>query len=262
LVGKVAGKAAKRLLALADHPSTIDDAIRIIASRLLDGVATPPTDLLAVADRLNVTQIGASKLFHDGQLLRGHDGEFAIEFADDTHEHRQRFTVAHELGHAVFAATGPGYPRKGKEVERLCDKIAVELLMPAGAFRQQISPPVTLPDVFRASRVFQTSLSATTVRCGELYKTLCFECSRTDVRWSRVPFVKRGPLVAGERALQELVTRAHGHGRFRAVLLLQQPGAFGWWHADSARLGNDRCLFLLRRATQKEIEQQLQSLIA
>lgn len=263
MVARGSSKAAKRLLALAGDPPTVKDAVRTVATRLLEGVATPPTDLLAVADRLNVVSIESRNLHYDGHLLQDGNGGFAIEIADNAHEHRRRFTIAHELGHAVFATTGPGFPRNGQELEKLCNMIATELLMPTDVFLRNIPKVVTMRTILATARMFQTSISATALRFGELTNnTLVFECSDTDVVWSRAPFIKRGPFPMTEPALGKLVLHALAHKRFHGVVVLYRPGAFGWWHADGLRLDRNRCLFLLRRAKQEEIEQQRESLIA
>ena len=62
--------AARRLLEIAGNPPTIEEAIRIVVDRLLDGVPCPPTDLEAIAARLNITGIQAEDVPFSGELRR------------------------------------------------------------------------------------------------------------------------------------------------------------------------------------------------
>jgi len=81
---------------------------------------------------------------------------------------RRRFSIAHELGHVIIQQLHPSADQRTKETERLCDLIAVELLMPEETFRQKLPKEVTLVDVQRLARQYQTSLLATAHRCAEL----------------------------------------------------------------------------------------------
>jgi hypothetical protein len=67
-------------------------------------------------------------------------GMVALVRADDP-ETRQRFSLGHELGHLLVAARGLRSDLSCRDigVERLCDRLAAELLLPRSMFEQRPS---------------------------------------------------------------------------------------------------------------------------
>ena len=174
--------AARRLLEMAGKPPTVEEAVAIVADRLLDGVPGPPTDLEAIAPRLNITGFRAEDVPFSGELRREGSG-FAVVYSSALSPARRRFTVAHELAHALFETSGRNCPRVGRELERLCDKIAAELLMPRKVFLECAGPAISLGGVFELARLFGMSLSATAIRCAELKGVSVFEVDADAVTW-------------------------------------------------------------------------------
>ena len=174
--------AARRLREIAGDPPTIEDAIQIVAARFLDSLECPPTDLDVLAARLNVTQITYEDLPFSGELRRNAKG-FEIACASRMSASRQRFTVAHELAHAIFETTGPNCPTRGKELERLCDMLASEILMPQEKFMTFAAPHTRIEELFDISRVFKTSLAATAIRYAQLFGCSAFEVQGALVTW-------------------------------------------------------------------------------
>ena len=88
---------------------------------------------------------------------------------------RRRFTIAHELAHAVFEKSGPNCPRSGKELERLCDMLAAEFLMPREVFLRQSGSSATLSweRIGDLADLFQTSLSASSLEVRRLTRCDC-----------------------------------------------------------------------------------------
>src|SRR5262249_44160125 len=125
--------AAKRLRSMANGVERVEDAVHVVAQELLEGIECPPTDLEAVGERVNVRSFVAEDLPISGQLRRGANG-FTIAYSVHLSQSRKRFTIAHEIGHAILEGTGPGSPRFGSELERICDMLATELLMPRKIF--------------------------------------------------------------------------------------------------------------------------------
>src|SRR6266436_7418175 len=107
--------AARRIAELAGNPPNLEEAVTIIADRLLEGISCPPTDLEALKTRLNVKEFeSVTGLPIAGELRR--DGDtFKIVYATSLSRGRRRFTIAHELSHAVFETTGAKCPRFGRE---------------------------------------------------------------------------------------------------------------------------------------------------
>jgi hypothetical protein len=156
---------ARAILRHGGH-SEMRIAIRTIVAGLLSDSSTMPTDLLAVGGSLGVTI--THEIISGSGELRQTATRLEVVVNPQQAQPRQRFTIAHELGHAIIQQIHPSADQRTKETERLCDLFAVELLMPEDSFRQQLPREITLPDVQRLARQYQTSLLATAHRCAEL----------------------------------------------------------------------------------------------
>jgi Zn-dependent peptidase ImmA (M78 family) len=88
--------------------------------------------LYELARRLGVSRIIKQTMPFEGGLFRLPDGELVIKLNAQSSFVRQQFTLAHEIGHLLLR-TVPAF-RSGQKVdpdlERTCDLIAAELLMP------------------------------------------------------------------------------------------------------------------------------------
>jgi hypothetical protein len=175
--------AARRLLTLAGNPTSVEVAIEIIAARLLDGIQCPPTDLDAIRPRLNITQFCAGDIAGSGELQRDGDG-FKVLYSSTLSSTRKRFTISHEMAHAVFESTGPNCPRTGVELERLCDKIAAEILMPKQIFLGRLGKEISAKKILDLSQLFRASVSATAIRCAELLKVSVFGVEGDTIIWA------------------------------------------------------------------------------
>ena len=128
--------AAQRLLKLAGV-DRVDQAVPAVVRQVLEGIPCPPTDLAALCARLNVTEVVDEDDIPVVGELRRENGAFRIVCAAGQSAVRRRFTIAHELAHVLFESTGRGAPRVGADLERLCDMIAAEVLMPAQSSRRR-----------------------------------------------------------------------------------------------------------------------------
>lgn len=113
-----------------------------------------------------------------GRLLRCSAG-YEIELCHSDNWHRQRFTLSHELAHLCFLSFAPALPKErgiGSRVnkidhreERLCNRIAGELLMPRSRFRieaRKLGP--SFDSIEGLSRIFDVSVGAVITRVKEL----------------------------------------------------------------------------------------------
>src|SRR5215213_2728220 len=155
--------AVRRILDLAGSPPNIHTAIMLIAERLMDDVLTPPTDLEALAHCLNVSGFESEDMPLSGELRRI-GSHFRVFYSSYLAPLQRRFTIAHELGHAVFALTGRNYPRTGEEVERICDMLAAEFLMPTVEFRNRLGEEPTAERILELSTLFKAPLFSTAIR--------------------------------------------------------------------------------------------------
>jgi len=59
------------------------------------------TDLLSLAENYNIKIVADPFLKYDGVIEKKDDGTVVITYNNTTHPNRQRFTIAHELGHFI-----------------------------------------------------------------------------------------------------------------------------------------------------------------
>jgi hypothetical protein len=238
--------AALRLQVMAGNAQSVESAIRIVAETLLTDIPCPPTDLDQILPRVNVTGCEArSEFTGSGALLR--EGKaFKIIYSSGMHTGRKRWTVAHEVAHALFEKTGRNAPRSGRELERLCDMIATELLLPWKHFAPRIHENICLDNVLHLANVFQTSVTATAIRCAEVCGVSAFEMEGNQLRWGYGVVRTRYDIIS-ETALADTVSAsAHSDSGCNEFDLAfgSRVGRWGieWRHIGSA----DRRIFLLR----------------
>ncbi len=93
---------------------------------------TASESLDALARKLGVSRIIEQRLPFEGGLFQLEDGELVIKLNSESSFVRKRFTLAHEIAHLLLN-TVPAHrstDRADKDLERTCDLIAAELLMP------------------------------------------------------------------------------------------------------------------------------------
>jgi hypothetical protein len=235
--------AAKRLLSLAGNPATVEDAVQIVASEAIRDIPYPPLPLEALAERLNVTGITYEEIPFSGEL-RPSNGGFTIVCSVHLSSARRRFTIAHELSHAIFEKSGRNCPRTGAELERLCDMLATELLMPRRAFLERCGPDPDINTIFGLARIFETSVTTTAIRCAELLRLSAFQVQDGYVVWSHGA-IRKGPLRGLDDHLRKLISNGVAGGSGEEVLALNLNGAVKYWQVKY-RGTKGRALFLMR----------------
>ena len=237
--------ASRRLRKIAGHPPTIEDAVQIVTRRFLDKLDGPPTDLNALAARLNVTRITYEDLPFSGELRRNGKG-FEIACSSHLSASRQRFTLAHELAHVIFETTGPNCPTRGKELERLCDMLASEILMPKDKFVSFADANLRIDNLFGISRTFKTSLAATAIRCAQLFGHSVFEVQGALVTWG-YGAIKKGSINRLDEYLRCAVEKAL-QGKNGEETLVMQTGRLRKWNVQYRSLAREgRALFLMKQ---------------
>jgi hypothetical protein len=232
--------AARRLLDIAGNPSTVEAAVRIVAKWVLQGVSCPPTDLDAISSRLDIVGFHPEEMSVAGELRRDGKG-FKVVYSSSLLPERRRFTIAHEMGHAVFEASGRNCPRTGAELERLCDLLATEILMPSDVFLSLLGEKLSLQKIFELAKTFKTSLSATAIRCSELRRISVFEVENGNILWSR------GVVRKVESALKPTVDRVLlGHAIDETIYMSKEFWT-GEWQIEGVPIGRgNRAIFLLQ----------------
>ena len=179
---------------------TLDEAVKHVIADLIQGVACPPTNLEDVGLKVGVKEICYESFPGSGELYREKDG-YRILCSSDQPPSRQRFTVAHELAHVILERTGRNAPRAGKSVERVCNMLAAECLMPTSVFEARLPATLTLSEVVRLARNFDTSITSTAIRCAQIRPLCIFGVTGDRVTWGVWGHSKRvGEILVGSSA--------------------------------------------------------------
>ena len=139
----------------------------------LRAASGPPTDLARFGEALGVVEVEWKELNVDGMVLPKGSGYKIV--LNSKKAARARFSWAHELGHIVFQSGSLARPqfrsaqRSHKQIERLCDMIASEVLMPREQFSEHMNQlDFTLAAVPKLAQVFDTSIVSTAIRYTDL----------------------------------------------------------------------------------------------
>ncbi len=239
--------ASRRLREMAGGVSTVSDAVITVAARYTNGLEGPPTDLEAVGKRLNILRTEAEALPISGELRRAASG-FIIVYSTYLSATRRRFTIAHELAHAIFEQSGPKCPRSGKELERLCDMLATELLMPRREFLREAGKPDDLSwsKIDDLSRMFRTSLSATSLRCAELLGVTIFEVEDDSITWA-YGSIRKGPVAKLHKDIRFAIEKTRRREPIDEKIVADADlGGYREWKIEGRLIGQDgRALMLM-----------------
>jgi len=148
---------------------SVEEAVEALAARLVpQDSAVPVVPDHFFAEYRIVGAQPDSTLPHPGELERVAGG-FRIRYSASMPSSRRRFTLAHELCHAIFATSGRGWPRTGRELEHICEMFAAALLMPPWAVDNEWNPSIRSFDAFMScARTFDVSLTALALRLTQL----------------------------------------------------------------------------------------------
>jgi Zn-dependent peptidase ImmA (M78 family) len=118
-------------------------------------------------------------------LLLPEKGGYAVKINSKHHPLRQNFSFAHEIAHIIIdRAAYRSSPEiaefrsvremDGKIIERLCERVAAELLMPETLFMGYLNQcGVSINSIQRLAHNFYTSIPATARRIAELSQEPC-----------------------------------------------------------------------------------------
>ncbi|MFB7844002.1 ImmA/IrrE family metallo-endopeptidase [Microbacterium sp. NPDC056052] len=202
------------------------------------GLGTAPiTDLVGILEDagalvlrwpLESIQVDAIASWQDGEVP-------VILVGEHVPPDRQRFTMAHELGHAVMHDT-----EASAEQEKEADAFAAEFLAPAAAIRREWPNPVTLDALITLKRRWGISLAAL-VRRGldadlldeAAYRNWNIQLSTTGMhRREPDPTERENPRALNSAirrslddgaSVEELASRAFMYPREFQLTFLQEP---------------------------------------
>ena len=237
--------AARRLREMAGV-KCIELAIPTLVNKVLSGIDCPPTDLNALCDRLNVTAVVDDDSIPVVGELRRENGAFRILCSAGQSTTRRRFTIAHELGHVLFETSGPRPPRVGADLERLCDMLAAEILMPKAIFEATLErSSIDGSVVRRLALTFQTSLTATVLRCAELRPISVAYIDRGRKRWSR------GQAKASDYRLRQLLKHLIDGEPGDDIVVVERDGLGEFYRGEWIRTTGDRSGLVLLKPIRK-----------
>jgi Zn-dependent peptidase ImmA (M78 family) len=87
-------------ISMQQHPE--EEASRLL-SKYLSGLSKPPVPVSELAERLNIKVVITSLQNGVSGALIKDGGRFFIAVNSDHHRNRQRFTIAHEIGHHTLS---------------------------------------------------------------------------------------------------------------------------------------------------------------
>ncbi len=155
----------------------------LASDRIKHGI--PPIfaeDYMPLVGVKNIVKVDLGDL--SALLLPGKDG-YSIKLNINHHPLRQNFSCAHEIAHLLLdKALYESMPhtaefRSAKELdnklkERLCERVAAELLMPESLFSGYLEQcGVSVNSIQRLAHIFYTSIPATARRIAELSQEPC-----------------------------------------------------------------------------------------
>lgn len=159
-----------RALAGTEDPvvAVVRAARSIIADALDHGWAGPPFDPIELADQLRIRVVPRGDV-KDARTVPQPNGRIAIEFNPHRSRGRQRYSIAHELGHSLFPDCAERVRNRAAhhelqgddwQLEVLCNIAAAEFLMPAGSFSVPDSAVLGIDDLLALRAKFDVSTEA------------------------------------------------------------------------------------------------------
>jgi hypothetical protein len=196
---------------------------------------------------LGILRFDAEPLPISGELRRV-PGGFVVAYSTFLSPPRRRFTIAHEIAHAIFESTGPNCPRAGKELERLCDMLATEFLMPRHVFLQESGDADSLSwrKIDELSHLLRTSLSATSLRCAELFGVTVFEVDAESIIWA-YGSIRKGPVAKLHEEIRSAIEKTRGREPLDGTIFAPtDTGGYREWKVDGRMIGQDgRAMMLM-----------------
>jgi hypothetical protein len=137
----------------ADGLPSIDEMVEIATMDSAARLLIPPVDLEALATEIGICVERCELRGYMGQTGR-HYGGYVVSLREGLSSERERFTLAHEIGHALLDRLG--IPLESQthlpSIEVLCNGFANELLVPRNWLAESTSLPLTVGAIGRVAR--------------------------------------------------------------------------------------------------------------
>jgi hypothetical protein len=225
--------------------SSVEAGIAGLASRMLDGIECPPTPQEEMCRTHGISIAASDELMGSGALVK-HGENYQILYATDLSPARRRFTIGHELGHFALDRLVPVRVPQSKELERLCDMFATELLMPKGTFLREIGADFHLGRLSSLAHRFKVSLTTAAIRVAEVTGSAIFEADKSKVHWG-VGLVGRGSVARMDETLKHSIVTAEGRNGVDQIYLTIAESVVRC-SVEHLQIGSTgRFIFLIRR---------------
>ena len=141
-----------------------------------------PVPVIHIANEMGISVFKQSKLDCSGKIELSDDGKASVFFNTDEPIVRQRFTIAHEIGHFALGHLKPGVDRlhrdsvdsfssKSKDpIEISANKFAAQLLMPADSVRYAfLSEKLSITEIAQMFNVSGLALRFRLINLGLIH---------------------------------------------------------------------------------------------
>ena len=157
--------------------------------------------LAACARYLRVDDVDYEEIAGDGYVVPKPNGSYSVTVSLDVHKVRQRFTIAHELGHILLHDLEPStrsiahrtvFTPPGHYVEEsLCDKIAASILCPRSTIHELWQGSRVTPSlIHQVADYFCVSKACAAIRLQDVYG-LSFGFGMISVGEGEASFVRQ-----------------------------------------------------------------------
>ncbi len=174
--------AARRFFALAGNPATIEEAVRIVAERLLGGAVEAPTPLDTVAEAVGLTVTSTEEDTSVDDTI--HDDGLRFYETTTSSPIEQRMELARQIARAFFASLKPRGFTRGVELDKICELLATELVLPTAAFHSARRGKLSVEQIVAIAEQFEVSLRTAARRFIDLPFVAILEVSPDSVNWA------------------------------------------------------------------------------
>ncbi len=200
-------------ISMSDPEAAMREHVRRVVAA--HGASQMPVRLSALFEWAGIRRVRLEPTLLEGGLLALKDGRFDVILREGRARRRQRFTLAHEIGHLFFCRFAPHAKEAQRretrcapmEEERLCNVAAEELLMPQAvvdANTRALAWRDAARVIISVSETCDVSIEAALVRLAPSYpgsgELRLWE--HDDGRW-RVALARRFGSVGSDRTFVE-----------------------------------------------------------
>ena len=177
----------------------VDRARRLVFEAIEAGWSGPPFDPIRLADMRNIV-VTANPDVVDARTSVGPSGGLLLEFNPNQPRGRRRYSIAHEIAHALFPDVGERVRFRAAEnherdddwqLETLCNLAAAELLMPVGSLPPDAAVAPGIDAILALRSAFDVSVEAITLRLVRLARrpVAAFAASRDAQGQYRIDYL-------------------------------------------------------------------------